>query len=431
MRPAPDRMQAGSVLRRRLGACAVVLAAALALLVPTAGAQELDLAVSGSGPGPVTVEGTGVDGSGVWLFQCWDTPEGEEMFWQVCDTSTGVQVLDDTPWSVTFPTQAVIRTREGFGSGTENSMGNGTTDCEAADAHCGVAATSDWQSFAWAQIPFNEFYGPLEQADLVGDRTDLIDGEARAISSTGHRPSTQAMAYICAGYGYAFPGSCDPIPASEATIPPDGTYTRSVSLPRFVWVNDPFDNADWFDCAAGCSVVVSSADNLSTPYWEPGSDQLLVFRAVPLEQQPDLLTVKRVLVNRLGGITVEGRIDCTAAIQAWGQDGSLAGVNIDWTARQPLGRRGAVTARYQSAIATICHDPHNENPLLPPYPWYTHPPITDPSIWWVYPDAGGKFAAGPIHLDVRATGGSWGNSPGSEQYILTGATQWDGKAVKG
>lgn len=430
MRPAADHPTRSHVsLRRRVVAIAV-LAAAIAVLVPAAGAQSLDLTVVGSGPGPVTVQGAG-DVGGVWLYQCGDSPESEEMFWQVCDATTGQQVLDDAPWSVTFPTQAVIRTRDGFQPGTVNWIGNGTTDCQAAGARCVVAGTSDWQSFAWSEIPFDTLYGPLDKAAVAGARTDLIDGAALAVTSGGHRPGTRAMTYICAGYGYAFPGGCDPIASSEMTIPSSGDYAHSVSMPRFVWVNDPFDHANWFDCAQGCSVVVSSADNLTSPYWTPGEDQLLTFQAVPLEQHPQLLTVKRVLVNRMGGITVEGRIDCTAAAQAWGQDGSLAGVNVDWSARQPVGRKSAVTAHYESSIATICHDPANTNPLVPPYPWYTHPPITDPSIWWVYPANGGKFVAGQIHLDVRATGGSWSSSPGADQYLLTGMAQWDGKAVKG
>jgi len=58
-----------------------------------------------------------------------------------------------------------------------------------------------------------------------------------------------------------------------------------------------------------------------------------------------------------------------------------------------------------------------------------YPPITDPVIWWVYPDVGGMFKAGWIHVDVQVTGAPWSTSPGADQYILTGVTQWDGKAV--
>ena len=200
-------------------------------------------------------------------------------------------------------------------------------------------------------------------------------------------------------------------------------------LPRFVWVNDPFDHGEWYDCAGGCSVLVASADNLASPYWEPPM-ALLTFGAVDVEQHPQLLTVTRVRVNRLGGITIEGKIDCTQAIAKWGQSAFEAGVNVSWKARQPVGRKGAVTAHYDSVIATLCYDPLDTTPATP-YPWATHPPITSPAIWWVYPDTGGKFTAGKIHVDVQVTGAPWSTSPGADQYILTGVTQWDGKAVKG
>ena len=413
-----------------LGAIITALALALAL-VPGAKAQsELGLSVVGSGPGSVTVEGSGGDG-GVWLFQCADAPESEEMFWRVCDNSTGLQVLDDAPWSVQFVAQAVVRTGEPFPPRTENAIGNGTTDCQAAGAHCVIAGTSDWQSFAWSEIPFTTLYGPLGKAVVDGQTTELVDGQAVSVASAGHRPDTQAMTYICPRWNFAFPGACDPIPSSEATISAAGEYARLAAMPRFVWVDDPFGNGSWYDCADGCSVLVASAENLTTEPWQDGVDPMLTFRAESLVKRPQVLTVTRVRVNRMGGITVEGRVDCTQAVAEWGQSGSVARVNIDWTARQPVGRRSAVTAHYDSAIATICHDPANTNPLLPPYPWYTHPPITDPSIWWVYPANGGKFAAGQIHLDVQATGGSWSSSPGADQYLLSGMIQWDGKAVKG
>ena len=89
----------------------------------------------------------------------------------------------------------------------------------------------------------------------------------------------------------------------------------------------------------------------------------------------------------------------------------------------------AVTAHYDAVMATLCHDPLDTDPATPPYPWATYPPITDPVIWWVYPDVGGMFKAGSIHVDVQVTGAPWSTSPGAGQYILTGVTQWDGKAV--
>jgi hypothetical protein len=48
---------------------------------------------------------------------------------------------------------------------------------------------------------------------------------------------------------------------------------------------------------------------------------------------------------------------------------------------------------------------------------------------WVYPDVGGMFNTGSIHVDVQVTGAPWSTSPGASQSILAGVTQWDGKAV--
>ena len=327
---------------------------------------------------------------------------------------------------------------EGFPPGTENWIGNHTYDCEAAGATCWVVATEDWQSYAWDEIPFTTKYGPLAKATVTvtppSSWTSLTDGQPVTVHNEGHRPGTQAMAYACAGFGYAFPGGCDPIPASELTIPGTGIYhNTAVPLPRFVWVNPPegYGEPSWYDCANGCSVLVASADNLASPYWEQGVDTLLRFRAEPLEKNPQLLTVTRVRVNKLGGITIEGKIDCTQAIAEWGQSAFEAGVNVSWKARQPIGRKSAVTAHYESAILSLCHNPFDTDPATPPYPWATHPPITSSAIWWVYPDTGGKFTTGALHVDVQVTGGTWSTSPGADQYLLTGVAQWDGKAVRG
>lgn len=144
-----------------------------------------------------------------------------------------------------------------------------------------------------------------------------------------------------------------------------------------------------------------------------------------LEKNPQLFTVTQVLVNSSGGITVTGKIDCTQAVEEWGQDGYMAAVNVDWTARQPIGRKGVVTAHYVSSIMEPCFDPE----VVGPYTWATHPPITSTDIWWVYPDTGGKFVGGKIHIEAQATGGSFSPEEGADQYLLTGVTQWDGQAT--
>lgn len=90
-----------------------------------------------------------------------------------------------------------------------------------------------------------------------------------------------------------------------------------------------------------------------------------------------------------------------------------------------------MAAHYEPAIATMCNSPDHGDATTPPYRWYTHPPIASSSIWWVVPDTGGTFAAGPIHVEVQVTGGTWAPTAWPEAYLLTGVVQWDGKAVRG
>lgn len=166
---------------------------------------------SGSIPGTLRIGGDGWSGSaGVWLYQCADQVDSEDAFWQSCDTSTGVQVTGDPPWEVSFPTKAVLNISQPFPPRSENAWGNGTYDCEAADATCTIVATEDWQTFASAIPDYTVTYGPLDKATVTGDTTNLTDGATIGVHNTGHRPGTQAMAYVCAGFGYAFPGGLRP-----------------------------------------------------------------------------------------------------------------------------------------------------------------------------------------------------------------------------
>lgn len=148
--------------------------------------------------------------------------------------------------------------------------------------------------------------------------------------------------------------------------------------------------------------------------------------AVDQEQHPNVFTVQQVLVNKGGSITISGRIDCTEAMTTWALVDDPAGGSVSWTARQAVGRKGVVSAHYEPAIATLCYVPG----VAPPYGWSTNPPFTSPEIWWIAPDVGGKFTAGPIHVEARFVGEPWSDAPEAADYFLTGATQWDGKATK-
>lgn len=392
------------------------------------------------GGGAVTVNGSGWPGApGPTLYQCADVPEDEEQFWQVCDQATALQVEND-PVDVEFAVKDVLDLGEPFPPATVNAMGNGTMDCEADGAHCMIVAiewgpgdfenaTVAWANLGYEDVPgyvpyFTAEYG-TPSIEVEGATTGLKDGASVTITSSGHRPGTDAMTYLCRGDGLAYPGGCDPVAGSrdttESSALDNGVYTATVKLPRFVWDNDTFGNAGWYDCADGCSLAVVSAGNLQSQYSGP-----ITFEAVNVEQNPSILSVEKVYVNRYGAINVNGSVLCTAAMAAWGlDDEAAAGGNISWTARQPVGRKGVVTGHYESAIASICHDPDTAGPYL----WGTKKPITSDEDWWIYPDIGGKFVAGNVTITVRYDGGVYGGWWGAENYVLTGATQWNVKAV--
>jgi hypothetical protein len=107
----------------------------------------------------------------------------------------------------------------------------------------------------------------------------------------------------------------------------------------------------------------------------------------------DVLTADRALVNRYGGLTIEGRAWCK----------SMAGLpvdqylNVSWDATQYVGRKTAITAGYEPAIAFDCHD---EAAPTAPVSWRTLGPGTQNTVEWIYA-SNGKFAAGMVHVEVR------------------------------
>jgi hypothetical protein len=111
------------------------------------------------------------------------------------------------------------------------------------------------------------------------------------------------------------------------------------------------------------------------------------------EIQLDVLTADTAYVNRAGGLTVEGGLWCPSLI-GLPLDPYLA---IEWSAIQYVGRKTAITARYEPAIAHQCYDPANPGQ---PVRWRTLGPGTQDKIEWVYA-SNGKFAVGAVHLEVR------------------------------
>ncbi len=126
-------------------------------------------------------------------------------------------------------------------------------------------------------------------------------------------------------------------------------------------------------------------------------------------------TVDSVLVNKTGGITVFGTMDCTAEVSAY-YGGSIpanvtVGASTDWTAYQPAGRKTMIQASFASNHLQTCF---NNNPSLGPNQplcggsngpcqWLTSNYGTAFTPFYVY-SPNGRFKTGAIHVDLQTAG---------------------------
>ena len=163
-------------------------------------------------------------------------------------------------------------------------------------------------------------------------------------------------------------------------------------------------------------------------------------------EQSIYATVDRVQVNKMGGITVSGSVDCTDQVAAiYGGDvdsipaDTIVVVNMNWDALQYVGKGKTVFAEYDSAIASICYTNMDESlfpdwvDLVAPYSWETRYPYPTGTVQWVY-SRDGKFAAGPIHIELTAIGGltvTEGSDPPQDvEYFLYDFSGWNLRATK-
>ena len=118
------------------------------------------------------------------------------------------------------------------------------------------------------------------------------------------------------------------------------------------------------------------------------------------EYKIETFTADRAQVNKNGGLTIDGSLWCPALV------GHLDPyLGIEWTATQYLGRKGAITATYEPAIAHPCYD--SSGGLVH---WATKGPGTQDKTMWIYAP-NGKFGAGTVHVELRTGGQS------SDQFI--------------
>jgi len=146
-------------------------------------------------------------------------------------------------------------------------------------------------------------------------------------------------------------------------------------------------------------------------------------------------TVNQVLVNRYGGITVSGNLDCSAAVaDIYGGVENIPAdtsvfVSKSWTATQYVGRNKVVTATYDSGIASVCYtnDPTMYyGDVTAPWPWATLYAFPVGETQWVYSGTG-KFATGPIHVELTVTGSL---IVGQDEHLFTSFSGWDLRATK-
>lgn len=149
-------------------------------------------------------------------------------------------------------------------------------------------------------------------------------------------------------------------------------------------------------------------------------------------------TVDTVLVNRYGGITVSGTLDCTEAVaDVYGGAENIPAdttvfVSKSWVATQYVGRGKVVTARWDSGIASVCY---TNDPFVlswpgygeAPWPWSTQYafPVGDPQ--WVYSSTG-KFGAGAIHVELTIQSDPL--TVGEDTHTFYDFSGWNVRAAK-
>lgn len=141
-------------------------------------------------------------------------------------------------------------------------------------------------------------------------------------------------------------------------------------------------------------------------------------------------TVDLVQVNRYGGITVSGQLDCSAQVaDIYGGAESIPAntsvfVSKSWVATQYVGKGKVVTASYDSGIASVCftNDPGMYyGDVTAPWPWQTLYAYPVGETQWVYSPTG-KFGSGMIHVELTVTGGL---TVGEDDHLFASFSGWN------
>lgn len=207
------------------------------------------------------------------------------------------------------------------------------------------------------------------------------------------------LSFDCGDAGYVevpmdLPGDADDVLATLGPLAAGTTCWAAVTS----WP-DPGWNAGWDEPLwdPGQAIVLAEGPNqLSVVIprvwggdvgWPPEEDTA--------SEHAMTLTVSRVYINGRGGIEVEGTSLCPVAdLTAF--EGQLY-ANANWTAIEYVGRKTAITAAYDSAIAHPCWD--SSQPGHGPYAWQTRYPYPSGAIQFVY-STNGRFSGGKIHIEA-------------------------------
>lgn len=251
----------------------------------------------------------------------------------------------------------------------------------------------------------------LASAGLVGVLAAPVAAEAAPPSLTIH---TSVSHYIggwweqqiafnvsCDGYGTAevwvdLPGGSEDVLAQLGSPPAGTACWLDVS-----YFPEAGDMAGWNDPEYSPNSGVTLEDGANTisvnlprvwaDGWPPQDD-------VGVEYALQV-TVDRIYLNGRGGIEVEGTSWCpdAAALIEGPSEPLYAGAS--WQAIQYVGRKSAIHAGWDSAIAHPCWDV--DDPDHGPYPWQTRYAYPSGALQFVY-GYDGKFGSGSIHVEAVA-----------------------------
>jgi hypothetical protein len=157
------------------------------------------------------------------------------------------------------------------------------------------------------------------------------------------------------------------------------------------WETEEYTPGEAITLADGSNAVSVVIPRVWAVEWPPEDDMGI--------EHSMALVVDRVYQNGKGGIEVEGTSWCDAVDILTGDSEGDLYANAQWTAWQYVGRKGAIQASYDSAIAHPCWI--GSDPDHGPYPWQTRYPYPDGSLQWVYA-WNGKLGAGTIHVEAQS-----------------------------